>query len=418
MPPSEYDKSQLFDVDKWSNDSRVNRLAKEVTKEIVFNFRNGYSRHTKRYDHVIKHVIQNLIKCFEHPHLKWVKIELNKSKFAVGTRYHKLRIPYRPFKNVIGALNAMGFIEVKKGHHFPKSKKSTRIRATRKLMELLPVGVKANSRLKPSNEIQLKDEDKNQVDYPETRSIRHNRRILARINAEFYRASIDIELSNELETAFYKKRGYWISTRQKFLHRVFNETFARGGRFYGPWWQGVGSEYRANIRINGEPVVELDYSCLHTRMLYDIECAQQPAGDMYLVEGFEHGRGLYKSILNKIWNAKTLAQALAAIRDDHNRKRRIRPTLKNADILELLVPLKVKHSAIIHYVGSGIGNDLQYLDSCISEKVMITMLNLGTVCLPVHDSFVVPWMYERQLREAMVREYANILGKEPVIDKK
>jgi len=153
-------------------------------------------------------------------------------------------------------------------------------------------------------------------------------------------------------------------------------------------------------------------------MLYHLECLNPPQEDMYLIKGHDARRGTCKSIMNTIWNSPTLNGAIRAVMKKHNMTQKIRPTLKKRTVLKLLDGLSEKHSQIIHYVGTGIGNDLQFLDSCISEKIMISMLNLGTVCLPVHDSFVVPWQYEEQLRETMIMEYMNVLGKEPIIDKK
>jgi hypothetical protein len=65
-------------------------------------------------------------------------------------------------------------------------------------------------------------------------------------------------------------------------HRVFNNSsFKNGGRFYGASHLDIPSHMRGFIRINGEPVVELDYDALHIVMLYhlrglDINLAQDP----------------------------------------------------------------------------------------------------------------------------------------------
>ncbi|WP_157237844.1 hypothetical protein [Desulfobacter curvatus] len=54
-------------------------------------------------------------------------------------------------------------------------------------------------------------------------------------------------------------------------HRVFNNSsFNNGGRFYGASHLDIPSHMRGFIRINGEPVVELDYDALHVVMLYHL----------------------------------------------------------------------------------------------------------------------------------------------------
>ena len=39
------------------------------------------------------------------------------------------------------------------------------------------------------------------------------------------------------------------------------------GRFYGGFWQQVGSEYRKKIYINDNPTVEVDYKGLHAAIV-------------------------------------------------------------------------------------------------------------------------------------------------------
>ena len=50
--------------------------------------------------------------------------------------------------------------------------------------------------------------------------------------------------------------------------RQFNETFERGGRFYGGFWQQVGKDHRKHIRLNGERVIEIDFSGWNIQLLY------------------------------------------------------------------------------------------------------------------------------------------------------
>jgi hypothetical protein len=61
------------------------------------------------------------------------------------------------------------------------------------------------------------------------------------------------------------------------LYRVFNDgSFERGGRFYGGWWMTLSKVDRARLLINSQPVVELDYSGLHPRLIYDLAGLPRP----------------------------------------------------------------------------------------------------------------------------------------------
>ncbi|HCS18031.1 MAG TPA: hypothetical protein DIW45_09945, partial [Erythrobacter sp.] len=66
------------------------------------------------------------------------------------------------------------------------------------------------------------------------------------------------------------------------VSRIFNLDLHRGGRFYthGASWQNIKRELRKSVQINGEPVVELDYSTLHPALLYAEAGAPLP-GDCY-----------------------------------------------------------------------------------------------------------------------------------------
>ena len=55
----------------------------------------------------------------------------------------------------------------------------------------------------------------------------------------------------------------------KFVRRIFNNgTLKFGGKYHGGWWQRLSPEWRQQIRIDGKPVVEYDYSGMHIVLLY------------------------------------------------------------------------------------------------------------------------------------------------------
>lgn len=77
-----------------------------------------------------------------------------------------------------------------------------------------------------------------------------------------------------------------LTLAQEQLHRVFNDgSFRCGGRFYGALHQGISSELRQCIRINGSPVTELDYSGFHLTMLYHMKGLSPARTRMARVKG-------------------------------------------------------------------------------------------------------------------------------------
>jgi hypothetical protein len=79
------------------------------------------------------------------------------------------------------------------------------------------------------------------------------------------------------------------------------------------------------------------------------------------------------------------------------------------------------HREIKGWFRSGRGLELQRLDSDIAEATLLSLVDQGVCCLPVHDSFIVPRSHENQLRAAMTQAYHDVLterghgGTDPII---
>ena len=63
------------------------------------------------------------------------------------------------------------------------------------------------------------------------------------------------------------------------------------------------------------------------------------------------------------------------------------------------------HKPISHLFLTGIGNKLQFKDSCIAESVMLQFVDQNQVALPIHDSFIMRQGYAGDLEETMRRAF-------------
>ncbi len=231
------------------------------------------------------------------------------------------------------------------------------------------------------------------------------------------------------------------------VYRVFNNAdLTHGGRFYGGWYQNVKSALRAEIAINGERTVELDYKSQHPYMLYgeflgehysDIFGADDSPYNVENQNGISYPRALIKSIFLVALNAESFSAAWQAIRLKYYDDKRAAESSQNSeklDELELIRPyvckkdaFKVvykdfirKHHRIEGYICTGIGRELQCLDSKIAEYVLSTMTDRGIATLCIHDSFIVQEQHEQTLKDVMEEAYYG-LGMEmsvPPIEKK
>ena len=154
------------------------------------------------------------------------------------------------------------------------------------------------------------------------------------------------------------------------------------GRLYGGWWQSLNSEYRSRITFNGFPTVEVDYSGMGIRLLYDKFNKKMYEGDAYDLSlvGYKHSthsmedlRPLLKKCLMCMTNSKSRKQALEAVRkelrDDTEGK-----YPRDIKIEQLIDAFAERHQPIKEYFYSSIGN-LQYrMDSEIASYVIAYFL--------------------------------------------
>ena len=157
---------------------------------------------------------------------------------------------------------------------------------------------------------------------------------------------------------------------------------------------------RRRITIDGEPVVELDHTQLHPRLLY-ARCGQRLEGDAYTLTGWD--RHAVKIAFNVLINAGSYREAVGAIAKD----------LEGADrkrqATQLIAALKNKHAGIAGSFHSGAGLRLQAIDADMAEAVMVGLLKRNVVALPIHDSFLVQKRHEGILNEAMHASYERAL---------
>lgn len=194
---------------------------------------------------------------------------------------------------------------------------------------------------------------------------------------------------------------------------TFNETrylrsFCRGrldcgGRFYGTWWQLIPSEYRSSISINGQPVVEYDFSAMAIRLLY-AKIGIQPPVDPY---------DLGLTTKNVDETRKILKRFVLAITNDKGGKFRLKKkeyqTL-GIDHEGLTKRLFKKHPQISQFFFCDSGVELQFLDSQIAEQIMLKGLQQGILILSVHDSFIVQQQHQQSLMTIMKDVYQREVG--------
>jgi len=200
----------------------------------------------------------------------------------------------------------------------------------------------------------------------------------------------------------------------KDMHRVFNrgsKDFDKGGRFYGPYYQGMPSKFRKHIYIDGKKTVEWDYSGLHIRMLYH-QLGLEFNEDPYSI-GDGSQRDEYKLVSLISINAQKRGSHIA-----------VRDALKNAgfdtaqdltQICQMMEDFKALHAPIQEFLFSGAGIGLQNTDSRIMEKIMMRLHKARIPALPIHDSTIVQEEHSARLQKIMFQVYQEEMGYAPVL---
>ena len=224
------------------------------------------------------------------------------------------------------------------------------------------------------------------------RYVRRLREKLQVINAVMDRTEITLDVTPEefkrLNVLLRGDGSPVIDFTRKRLHRVFlDRRLDRGGRFYGPWYQGIPKEYREHILINGSPVCEPDFSGYHPRILYSLNgVSDRLVADPYKLDGYPDTpemRSFLKPLLLMIVNAKDEQGAIGAIRRKRSKAEKkaqrwgreikplgveIRTDAQYRDVMQKLMSI---HEPISNFFYSSMGAELQHLDSQIAEAIML-----------------------------------------------
>ena len=289
----------------------------------------------------------------------------------------------------------------------------TKVIATDKLLQVLE-GLDGNpfKEVKPDLDkecILLRDRINDQrvlVPYDNDKTTNEMRENLITINKCFARHWPDLRITNDAYIALQERLRLEqdqspIDFSKRILTRIFsNGRFDHGGRFYRAWWQNVPSQYRKYITIDGKRTCEYDYSQLNPHMVYFLRGAKIGDEDAY-DRVFD---GEHRSIVKEAFNA--MIQATTNLT---HKPKKLDLSGVDFDWATLKKAILDAHKPIADVFFQGHGNHLQFIDSCIAEKVMLQFVKSDDApVLPVHDSFIMHHAFGEELgelEEAMRRAF-------------
>ena len=360
----------------------------ELVDHLAENITAGEHRQRKRTAEENKRFIHSLTKILTDvwegmsisPYYECV-INKRSNAYSGPARYRDSNLAYKTHKAVFDGLLKLNLIRITHGGYYNRQTREgvvTRYKATHDLVTRL-------SKLKGHPAIVLLpdlhtetvilrdkvDKRKTSIDYDETPETQLFRSNLKKINAVLAGHWADLELTQEQYTKLQERllldtEKQPVNFARRTIVRIFsNGSFREGGRFYRGWWENLPSECRRYITLDSKRTYEYDYSQLNPHIIYALQNQELGSEDAYgrVLDG--HHRDIVKQAFNAMLQAKRdLARCPAKL--DISKLGMTWGGLKAA-ILNA-------HQPIAGHFFTGIGNRLQYEDSCLAEDVMLSFV--------------------------------------------
>lgn len=302
--------------------------------------------------------------------------------------------------------------------------RTTRIQAGSALLQrfaALEVDPRA-IRAVPTECIVLKDEADKLVEYEDTEETRRMRSELTAYNDLLARTFIDIPSLEDPWIVRQDSAGQdirvGIAPRYQHVRRIFSRSsWEMNGRFYGPWWQGLSSEWRSQIFINDTPTVEIDFKAIHPQILAAQQGVELPDDPYVLPPGQFPGveewdqRDLVKQLVLTALNARNVRSASSAFRNDFPTGH-LAKGLSNETLQQVVEAFSRQVPALADSLCSDAGIRLMYTDSRIIERVINHFTREGLPVLTVHDSVITPYTHSTEVQEVMRQAAAEVVGRE------
>ena len=424
--------SRPLDVHRWSEhpevESFVAPLWQSFVGEQVVAASSSRGRRTNRIKRDnMKVLLLDLYVCWCEEPTKYLGISANRNHWSKG-RYRAIHLS-KTILDVLDWLIVEGFVD--KRNHFHSANTSlsrtARYRASEKLQSMFKTALFGlddictydNKECIVLKQGEVKDDESAEkstsVHYEDTPLTVAMRERLTAYNKLLIQSHIDIHslakpvVTREIKKGSRKGKPSTVAIGQhnKFVRRIFSRgSWELHGRFYGGWWQQIGSKHRSHIFINGNPTVEVDFKSMHVALI-SAELGADVVDDAYEVgaELFPElerkvVRAWCKSLVLTAINAKDRPSTYKAFRSDA-KKGSPEKRLKNIQLERLLNAFIAKSPHLEDYLCSDQGITLMHKDGMIAADIMNTLTDKGIPVLTVHDSFIVQRHHFSELRIAM-----------------
>ena len=224
-------------------------------------------------------------------------------------------------------------------------------------------------------------------------------------------------------------------------NRHFHDNYTLHGRYYCPLTSSIKSLARMHLRVNGKPVVEVDYKSNHPQIAYNQKGLEFP-GDAYDIEGYDKkivkpvllsainkdNENFYQAVLGFHNSEKGLSKSGAYGKAFSKNQDEIKYRLyhgyeppkpiphpsefSNEDLKKIWTQLEKKHEPIRDQllVDKKQGLRFMFIESQIATFIMRRFVELKAPLLIYHDGFITSIDHQEDLENAMREGYKAVLG--------
>lgn len=243
---------------------------------------------------------------------------------------------------------------------------------------------------------------KEPVDYQDTPETEAMRAEMEAINLFIANHKVELVGSPQAPVRLYRR----FTLRGPDDAPVFN----LHGRLYGGFWMTLKATERHRLRIDGEPIADLDFSSMFPRLAYAHLGLEAPDTDLYAIPGLEQHREGAKAAFSALLSYESEMKSLP---------KRVKEKLPEGWTAgKAKAAFASAHPHLVPLFGRDFGLDLMFTESRILLAAMAELREAGIVCLPMHDGMMVKCSRSEEAMRAMENAALRITGRVlPVAEK-
>jgi hypothetical protein len=422
-------------------DNALSPMVRDFTAVIETNMRRDGGRaiqghRRKAFEATTGAVFGNLCRAVWEADTGLVAVPLRNADKAGLDRYGCPLVPVKTLGRVLDTAEASGFLTVRKGRRGftttiapTEAFKDDLARLTagpvamgrREGEELIILSQRRREAIAEGDGIDSEPRDwRERVPYTDTAATIAMREEVATINDHLSRADLaftDDGLTPAVHTGDRRLRRHFNLIPEGMAslppppsslspNSEASPSFAHGGRLFGAFWSNLeGDRRRASLLIDGEPIAEVDFNALFTRLAYARIGKALGGNDPYASLGDDllaYRKGVKKAVNALLFSDGILKRWPVTIIEG------LPPKMTVRDLVERVH----QHLPdLTSFLGTGIGYAFMRTESDISVKAFLKLAtSRGIVGLPLHDAMLVARSKAPEVKAVMEETGLEVAG--------